>query len=247
MKKVFSILVIIAAIAVIAGANSVCAAPRLTISEPAFDFGFVPQHSAICHKFWLLSTGDDSLKILNVIPGCGCTKAPLKTNLIAAGDSTELEVIFSTKSYRNRVTKTPTIETNEGPPNKRVTIHSTVVTRPDSTYPLIINPYKLDLSSSSEKTVNKMEFTIQNVSDAKLEVKLVSTDGDYFEVEIPSSIGAGKTGNGEIKLNESVVGESFEKSFTIELNDEAKSRFTVPIKRTVSLAGPNTAAKNSSN
>ncbi len=47
----------------------VSAAPRLTIPESVFNFGYVPQNSKISHDFWLFSTGDDSLKILKVIPG----------------------------------------------------------------------------------------------------------------------------------------------------------------------------------
>ena len=45
------------------------AAPRLTIPVKEFNFGYVPQNSTISHKFWLVSTGDDTLKILKVIPG----------------------------------------------------------------------------------------------------------------------------------------------------------------------------------
>ncbi|MEA2030732.1 MAG: hypothetical protein U9N55_03950 [candidate division Zixibacteria bacterium] len=49
--------------------GAVWSAPRLTIPEAKFDFGFVPQHSKISHVFWLHSTGDDELKILKVVPG----------------------------------------------------------------------------------------------------------------------------------------------------------------------------------
>jgi hypothetical protein len=45
------------------------AAPHLTIKEPVFDFGYVPQHAKITHVFWLHSTGDDTLKIQKVVPG----------------------------------------------------------------------------------------------------------------------------------------------------------------------------------
>ncbi|MBK7141541.1 MAG: hypothetical protein IPH75_05635 [bacterium] len=44
-------------------------APRMTIKEAEFDFGFVPQNSSISHVFWLHSGGDDSLRILQVVPG----------------------------------------------------------------------------------------------------------------------------------------------------------------------------------
>ncbi|MDF1544689.1 MAG: hypothetical protein P1R58_06255 [bacterium] len=45
------------------------AAPRLTIEESTFNFGFVPQHSKVSHSFVLRSTGDDTLKIVKVVPG----------------------------------------------------------------------------------------------------------------------------------------------------------------------------------
>ena len=49
--------------------SSLMSAPRLTMGESVFDFGYVPQNSKISHDFWLHSSGDDSLKILKVVPG----------------------------------------------------------------------------------------------------------------------------------------------------------------------------------
>ena len=57
-----------AALLLVASAQ-VSSAPRLTMPESAFNFGFVPQNSKISHDFWLFSSGDDSLKILKVVPG----------------------------------------------------------------------------------------------------------------------------------------------------------------------------------
>ena len=50
-------------------ASAAMAAPRLTIPVKEFNFGYVPQNSTISHKFWLVSTGEDTLKILKVVPG----------------------------------------------------------------------------------------------------------------------------------------------------------------------------------
>jgi len=160
----------------------------------------------------------------------------LDKEILAAGDSTQLEIIFSTKTAVNKVSKSPTIQTNEGPPDKRVRIEATVVARPDSTYPLVIGPYKLDLSQGSDKIVDKIEFTIKNVSDAKLDLKTVSVASDFFELELPESIGPGSIEKGKLKLIKSAIEQSFEKSFTIEVNDTNKSRFTVPVKRTLKNA-----------
>ena len=109
-----------------------------------------------------------------------------------------------------------------------------MVVRPDSTFPVIIKPYKLDVSQFGEKVRDEMSFTITNVSEQDLTPTLVSWPPSMLEVvELPKKIEAGKSAEGRIKIREDKLSESFEKSFTFELNDESKSRFTVPVKRKV--------------
>jgi len=129
--------------------------------------------------------------------------------------------------------KSPSISTNEGPPNQRVTIEATVVPRPDSTYPVVIEPYKLDLSQFTSKVVDHKSFEIHNVSDQSLDVTLVAGPMDLMDIKLPQSIPPGGVGEGEILLTEEAVETSFAKSFTFELNDENKTRFTVPVKRDI--------------
>ncbi|RKX25125.1 MAG: hypothetical protein DRP45_06655 [Candidatus Zixiibacteriota bacterium] len=45
------------------------AASLLQIDETEFNFGYVPQHAKISHVFWLKAAGEDSLKIIKVLPG----------------------------------------------------------------------------------------------------------------------------------------------------------------------------------
>jgi len=61
--------IVLAAVLTLIFASVAMAGPRLTIPVKEFNFGFVPQNSTISHKFWLVSTGDDTLKILKVVPG----------------------------------------------------------------------------------------------------------------------------------------------------------------------------------
>ena len=152
-------------------------------------------------------------------------------DVLAVGDSTELEIIFSSKKYRTKMRKRPKIQTNEGPPDKWVEINVHVVTRPDSTYPLIMRPYKVDLSQTGTKVIDKMSLEIRNVSDEDLKLELVSYASDYFEVDLPGKIRAGESEKARVKLHKDVLDKSFDKSFTIELNDESQSRFTIPVRR----------------
>jgi len=117
-----------------------------------------------------------------------------------------------------------------------------VITRPDSTYPVVINPYKLDLSQFTTKVRDKITFKISNVSDMELHPSLVYASSDLFDIELPGSIAAGAEAEGVLKLKEAALDLSFEKSVTIQFDDEKESRFTIPVKRTVRVAGtPNDA------
>ena len=156
--------------------------------------------------------------------------------MLAVGDSTKLEIIFSTKKYKSRISKRPTIQTNEGPPDKHVQIIAHVVARPDSTYPVLIKPYKLDLTQFGDKVRDEMTFKITNVSDQELKTTMIQFPNDLFEVDLPKSIGIGESAEAKVKLTKEAVKSDFEKSFTIEFDDQMASRFTVPVKRTLRAA-----------
>ncbi|MFQ5500410.1 MAG: hypothetical protein ACE5FH_12140 [Candidatus Zixiibacteriota bacterium] len=164
--------------------------------------------------------------------------------MLAVGDSTNLEIIFSTKKYTRRITKRPKIQTNEGPPDKFVQIIANVVKRPDSTYPVVMRPYKLDLSQFTQKVRDKIEFNITNVSDNKINVSLIAAPSNLMEVDLPSSIDAGATARAVVKLTAAAIDRSFDKSITFELDDEKNSRFTIPVKRSLRKGPGPTASKD---
>jgi hypothetical protein len=239
MKKLAIIVPLMLVATLVTGAFGIRQA--LQIDEPKFDFGYAPQHAKITHRFTLHNSSADSLIITKVVPGCGCTKAPLDRDRLGTGESTEVEIIFSTGSYANLVRKQPRIETSDGPPHQNVTITARVVPRPDSTYPVVIAPYKLDISQFREKTRDRMKFRINNVSDAPLQLSLVDAPSRLFSVTLPEEVAAGGSGQGVVQLTEEGVKGEFEKSFTIEVSDENQTRFTVPVKR--QIKNPNAVSK----
>jgi hypothetical protein len=155
-----------------------------------------------------------------------------------------LEIIFDTKHYTDKISKRPTIQTNEGPPDKYVQIECEVMRRPDSTYPIIIKPYKLDISQFGEKVRDQMKFTIMNVSDKPLTLSTASMPDQYLTLTLPASVPAGKSVEGSIKLKADAIKKEFEKSLTIQLGDEKATRFTIPVKRSLRLPGDTTQAAN---
>jgi hypothetical protein len=230
MKRTIAIICILAA-GLMLTVSSVWSAPNLVIPEGEFNFGWVPQHSKVSHTFELKNLGDDTLRITRVIPGCGCTKAPLNKDVLAVGETAELEIIFSTGRYNGKVSKSPKVETNEGRAPKRVRIISNVTSRPDSTTPLVMNPYKLDISQSGEKTRDRITFTISNVSDEDLNIELIAFPYTLAEINLPRKVKAGSHVEAEVVVLADALKGEFTKSMTIQVDDADKTRFTIPITR----------------
>ncbi len=205
--------------------------PNLVIEGFEFDFGIVPQNAKVSHTYTLLNGGTDTLRIDRVIPGCGCTKAPLNKSVLATGEKADLEIIFSTRKYKGTVKKSPKIMTNAGKEPRFVRFVATVTPRPDSTYPLVLKPYKLDISQFGEKVVDRKTFTIQNVSTQDITLKMVDYPTDFLEVKLPGTIAAGSEATAEIVVKSDVQDEAFDKSVTFEVDDDESTRFTIPVKR----------------
>lgn len=204
---------------------------RLTIRELKFDFGKVPQDSKVAHAFWLVADGSEEVRIINVKPGCGCTQAPLEKEYLKPGDSTRLDIIFSTGRYLGIVSKRPTFEIEGDSEPYGVTIISNVISRPDSTYPVIFRPHKLDISQYGEQVRDRAKLTITNVSGNELAIKLIDSLPGYGRLILPRKIGAGEIIDVELILDPAVLGVSFEKSFTIQFGDDTTGLFTVPVRR----------------
>ena len=94
-----------------------------------------------------------------------------------------------------------------------------------------MKPYKIDLTQFGSKVRDEVIFKITNVSDMRLNTSMLSIADDYFEVELPETLPAGETKEAKLRLKKDALGKEFEKSFTFQLNDPEKTRFTMPVKR----------------
>jgi hypothetical protein len=219
------------ALLLIIAAVSAQAGPRLTVSSQEFNFGKTVQNATISHSFWLYSTGDDTLRVTEVKPGCGCTQAPLDRDVLAPGDSARLEILFKTGRYSGSVTKRPTIFTNMSRDPLFLEINSIVMSGPDSAYPVRLQPSKLDVSQFTQEPRRRASFLVENLSAKDYDLKLIDYPDQFFEVKLPNRVKAGETVEGEIIVREDKIEQGFERSFTFMINDESGTRFTLPVER----------------
>ena len=96
--------------------------------------------------------------------------------------------------------------------------------------PLTLTPYRLDVSQFTRKPRRKATFTVENQTDVPYKITLIDS-GRSFDVELPSEIGAGAMIEGVVTVHEDAVETDFEQSLTFELDDDGKTRYSVPVKR----------------
>ena len=109
-------------------------------------------------------------------------------------------------------------------------IKANVLVVPDSSYPIVITPYKLEFVEVDDKLPIKAEFKIKNVSPQPLVPHLVSSPEDQVSVVLPKIIKPGKSATGSVTLKTDYISISFDRSITIELSDSNHTRFTIPIR-----------------
>jgi len=210
---------------------SVQAGPAIEISEDSFDFGRTSQHAVVSHRFTISSVGDDTLRITNVVTGCGCTRAPLTDSIIAPGGQTTLELFFSTKSYRGLVSKTTYLETNVGEAKEYIKVSTELLPDPDTVMPIHLSPARLDVSQFKPTVRQKARFYIHNKDSVDYQITLIDHADHVFDVTLPEVVKAHDSAWGGVILHDEAIGTEFEHSLTFEINDANRTRYSLPVKR----------------
>ncbi len=228
MRQTFAILL---GLTLLTGAIALGQA-KIYVDEVDFDFGFLPNDAFVSHTYKIFSRGQDSLKILGVKPACGCTKAPLRKEVIAPGDSGDVELIFHiARGQRGRTDKTATVTCNDSE-RQTVTLrfrgNMYPTERADSLTPVSISQSKVTWMYG--KPIGEQIITVTNVTDTPVRLTPIALPRGFADVIIPKDeIKPGKTRDIRVKMAKEFAGKDFQKSFTFECSDVAKTRFTVPV------------------
>jgi hypothetical protein len=204
----------------------------IRISPDTYNFGKIVQHAVATKRFWIVSTADKPVKVSHVIPDCGCTTLILLDSTIAPGDSVVLDAIFHSRSFIGFIAKRPSvkIEGNEND-NAFVKFYAEVMVRPELAKPLVLAPDKVDVSQFGEKPRRKGTFTFTNKTIHDYTITVIDSSYKSFDIKLPNKIKAGETIEGQVIVRKDKIETDFEEAFTIELNDDGRTRYSVPIIR----------------
>lgn len=155
--------------------------------------------------------------------------------MLAVGDSTDVEIIFNTGHYSSKTSKSASIICNSQGLAPALSISAHPVKSMDSLKVFTISPALVSLDSTrpeEQKSPWEYEFAIRNVSSEELDLALISSPHEFVEVDVPGgSLSPGSEKTVRVKVDHTVADQLFNKSFTLEASDSARTRITVPISK----------------
>ncbi len=176
------------------GVTSAGGAPAIFVKESTHDFGTVSEGDTVREQFLVENRGKASLFIGKVSTSCGCTAALLSSNVIAPGESGQIDVTFRTQGYHGVLTKQIYLESND-PRDPRLVLKLTgTVNRDIDTTPQFVDFGTIAPGATISKTVRVasaqgMPFFITKLSASSpsvhfSELRKLSSGGYEFDVTV---------------------------------------------------------------
>lgn len=212
---------------------SLYAGPELTIDNKRFYFGTMPQNSTVTHYFWFKSTGDDTLKITEIKTGCTCALMPLEREELPPGDSMLVGFYWETKNSLYKTGKYPYIFTNAQDDPYQVMLTGICVQFPDSARPVSTVPFRIELLSYGDKSINQQEFELTNHSNDEVDLTMISFPVEECEISFPEKINPNSSAKGYVKVKEAYLDKEFKRSLTLMDRNNTETRITIPIRRKI--------------
>ena len=100
-------------VAAVFAASTLSAAPKIEFESECIDLGTIVCGNPITATFKFTNTGDAELEVIQVRPGCGCTKAETGKNKLAPGESSTITVVFNSSGYSGEVSKSISVMSND--------------------------------------------------------------------------------------------------------------------------------------
>ena len=202
------------------------AAPKISATPEAFDFGYLPEGQTVTHRYWLANRGDDTLVIVEVKPQCGCTTVPLPTDRLAPSDSVPLDLSFDSKNMRGRVNKAVRIWSNDSTLYPAIIYFTGDVA--DSAQTIIANPPVASLTS----IVNPHQIIeLTNTSQDAYRLGLATPAPPFLQCEFSSdSVAAGGSVTLKIVPGQGAPLGEYKTSITLLCTGNLQFPLTIPVK-----------------
>lgn len=178
--------------------TSLLAQPQINFPDgTVLDWSIVrPKDHPLNGRMTIKNIGNDTLKIVNVQPTCGCTYAPLSKNLLLPGESTDLVITLSISNFEGPISKHIRIYSNDPKHSLmdvelKANIEREVFVSPSnmvSFTDLRVGQTGKQFLNITNKTGKNVKIFIASISPSEVQVKIkdgtIIKPGDVYPLEL---------------------------------------------------------------
>jgi hypothetical protein len=171
--------------------------PRITASNPVYDFGTVLEGTPVKHEFTVRNTGQADLIIGQVQSSCGCTVAQSDKKRLAPGEATQLPVTFDTRHEKGPATRRIDVYTNDPQtPDLPLTLQGTVRMESEATpSEIMFDSVRKGSEQTREVAIayhgTAKNFSITKVSNSNPNVAVTQQPGPKLKVVLRGTMPPG--------------------------------------------------------
>lgn len=151
------------------------------VDSTVHNFGEVWTNQSLEHAFSITNTGDETLKILQVKPSCGCTVAGSYPREIKPGDTGKFPFKLNSNKLRGKFSKTISVKTNDPKAGQmRLSLTGTVK------HFIEVTPSMAQFGRVDADTVRTKTVKLQNNTDKIMKLTLSSQtpESETFKAEL---------------------------------------------------------------
>ncbi len=198
----------------------------LVPSEQVFFYGVIPPDSWVCHHFVLNNPHEDTVTIVDMIPGCDCTHLPKPPISIAPGESYLLRALFDTRTYFGETNRDIEIVTDFEPSPRMDIFFASLIT---NNFPVVdIAPPSTVLMPGKDQQL----FTITNThSHNATYTVLIDNDSSLAVSDVTFRLRPGKSKEITASALWGLFDPGFHyRSLVLEIESDITYRITIPVK-----------------
>lgn len=209
--------------------------PKILLPETEWDFGYVPQNAVVSHFFTIKNVGDDTLQIIKVRPGCACTYAPLKRDLLPPKDSTSLEVIFHSKNYQGSKTLVVAIFSTDTTNVSDINFTADI----ENEFPQYqVEPLQVKFDSLGPGKYSPKKVVITNKSASPLQITVAEKPKDYIDFQISrNSLNPKEKSEILLQVNPKASPGAFQTNLTLDFSGASTAQGSEKTRYTLSISG----------
>lgn len=198
--------------------------PRIQFAELVHDFGKVESGAMVKHDFVFTNTGNATLEIVSVRPGCGCTTAGRWDTRVEPGQTGRIPLQFNTSGFSGKVSKGATVTCNAVGQNNVFLQLQGLIWRP-----IEITPMSVYFNTSPEAFTNETRTVrISNNLNVPLTLSPPECANKAFRVEL-ATIQDGREYELRVTLPEALSSGFAQANVTLKTSSTNTPSLSIPV------------------